>query len=95
MAEINEQLSVWAGLFGFGEVRTTAGILASVIEVVAFAVLTASDCSCPGGRHGQGASQGRDSGRPGARCSAVGRHGFVPFMTLAIGPMRNHTPPTP
>jgi hypothetical protein len=48
MAEINEQLSVWAGLFGFGEVRTTAGILASVIEVVAFAVLTASDCSCPG-----------------------------------------------
>ena len=39
MAEINEQLSVWAGLFGFSEVRTTAGILAGVIEVVAFAVL--------------------------------------------------------
>jgi hypothetical protein len=73
MAEINEQLSVWAGLFGFGEVRTTAGILASVIEVVAFAVLTASDCSCPGGRHGQGASQGAilaDRAR-GAQLSAV------------------------
>src|SRR5262250_1055862 len=32
-------LSLWAGLFGFTEVRTTAGIVAGVIEVVAFAVL--------------------------------------------------------
>ena len=32
-------LSVWVGLFGFKEVRTTAGIAAGVIEVVAFAVL--------------------------------------------------------
>jgi predicted lipoprotein with Yx(FWY)xxD motif len=32
-------LSVWAGLFGFTEVRTTAGIAAGVIEVAAFAVL--------------------------------------------------------
>ena len=32
-------LSVWAGLFGFTEVRTTAGIVAGVIEVAAFAVL--------------------------------------------------------
>jgi predicted lipoprotein with Yx(FWY)xxD motif len=32
-------LSVWAGLFGFTEVRTTAGIAAGVIEVGAFAVL--------------------------------------------------------
>jgi predicted lipoprotein with Yx(FWY)xxD motif len=32
-------LSIWAGLFGFKEVRTTAGIAAGVIEVVAFAVL--------------------------------------------------------
>jgi predicted lipoprotein with Yx(FWY)xxD motif len=34
-------LSVWTGLFGFHEVRTTAGIVAGVIEVAAFAVLTA------------------------------------------------------
>jgi predicted lipoprotein with Yx(FWY)xxD motif len=34
-------LSVWTGLFGFKEVRTTAGILAGVIEVAAFAVLAA------------------------------------------------------
>jgi predicted lipoprotein with Yx(FWY)xxD motif len=32
-------LSVWIGLFGFKEVRTTAGIAAGVIEVAAFAVL--------------------------------------------------------
>jgi len=32
-------LSVWIGLFGFKEVRTTAGITAGVIEIAAFAVL--------------------------------------------------------
>jgi hypothetical protein len=32
-------LSVWAGLFGFTEVRTTAGITAGVVEVAAFAAL--------------------------------------------------------
>jgi predicted lipoprotein with Yx(FWY)xxD motif len=32
-------LSVWIGLFGFKEVRTTAGIAAGVIEVAAFAAL--------------------------------------------------------
>jgi hypothetical protein len=34
-------LSVAVGLFGFTEVRTTAGIVAGVIEVAAFAVLAA------------------------------------------------------
>jgi predicted lipoprotein with Yx(FWY)xxD motif len=32
-------LSIWFGLFGFHEVRTTAGIVAGIIEVAAFAVL--------------------------------------------------------
>jgi predicted lipoprotein with Yx(FWY)xxD motif len=32
-------LSVWVGLFGFREVRTTAGTVAGVLEVAAFAVL--------------------------------------------------------
>ena len=32
-------LSIWFGLFNFREVRTTAGIVAGVIEVAAFAVL--------------------------------------------------------
>jgi hypothetical protein len=32
-------LSLWIGLFGFKEVRTTAGIAAGVVEVAAFAAL--------------------------------------------------------
>src|SRR6185437_14101566 len=34
--------SVWAGLFGFTEVRTTAGIAAGIIETAAFAALAAA-----------------------------------------------------
>src|SRR5215468_6146056 len=34
-------LSVWIGLFGFKEIRTTAGIVAGVIEAAAFAALAA------------------------------------------------------
>jgi predicted lipoprotein with Yx(FWY)xxD motif len=32
-------LSIWFGLFGFKEIRTTAGIVAGVIEIATFAVL--------------------------------------------------------
>lgn len=35
-------LSLWFGLFGFNEIRTTAGILAGLIEVCAFVVLAAA-----------------------------------------------------
>jgi predicted lipoprotein with Yx(FWY)xxD motif len=34
-------LSVWTGLFGFKEVRTTAGIVAGLVEMAAFVVLAA------------------------------------------------------
>src|SRR5713226_222534 len=34
-------LSVWIGLFGFKEIRTTAGTVAGVVEVAAFVVLAA------------------------------------------------------
>ena len=34
-------LSLWIGLFGFKEIRTTAGIVAGVIELAAFAALAA------------------------------------------------------
>jgi predicted lipoprotein with Yx(FWY)xxD motif len=34
-------LSVWIGLFGFKEVRTTAGIVAGLVEVAAFVALAA------------------------------------------------------
>jgi predicted lipoprotein with Yx(FWY)xxD motif len=45
-------LSVWVGLFGFTEIRTTAGIAAGVVEVAAFAALAAL------------AARPRPSGRP-------------------------------
>jgi len=35
-------LSIWAGLFGFREVSTTAGIVAGLVEVAGFAVLAAA-----------------------------------------------------
>ena len=44
-------LSLWIGLFGFKEVRTTAGIVAGVIEVAAFAALAGLAglaCRAPG-----------------------------------------------
>jgi len=45
-------LSIWFGLFNFREVRTTAGIVAGVIEVAAFAVL-ALLALAPGSQHAQ------------------------------------------
>jgi hypothetical protein len=38
-------LSIWTGLFGFTEIRTTAGIIAGVIEVAAFAALAVAETS--------------------------------------------------
>ena len=52
-------LSLWIGLFGFNEVRTTAGIAAGVVEVAAFAAL-AGLAAMPAGR-------GRSGGRRMAR----------------------------
>jgi predicted lipoprotein with Yx(FWY)xxD motif len=51
-------LSIWVGLFGFKEVRTTAGIVAGAIEVAAFLVLAAASLAtmseaAPGGRAGK------------------------------------------
>jgi predicted lipoprotein with Yx(FWY)xxD motif len=54
-------LSVWFGLFGFKEVRTTAGIVAGVIEVAAVAALGLLALTpAPGavGRHHAGAGAG-------------------------------------
>lgn len=49
-------LSLWVGLFGFKEVRTTAGIVAGIVEIAAFVVLgglAAWPASTTLGRHGQ------------------------------------------
>jgi predicted lipoprotein with Yx(FWY)xxD motif len=56
-------LSVWVGLFGFREVRTTAGIVAGVIEVAAFAAL-ATLALAPSG----------SPGRPGALTARLADH---------------------
>jgi predicted lipoprotein with Yx(FWY)xxD motif len=55
-------LSLWIGLFGFKEVRTTAGIAAGVVEVAAFAALA--------GLAAMPAERGRVGGRLPARLRA-------------------------
>jgi hypothetical protein len=57
-------LSVWIGLFGFKEVRTTAGIAAGVIEIAAFAVLGVLAATPPASR---------PAGHPPARTALPGR----------------------
>jgi predicted lipoprotein with Yx(FWY)xxD motif len=52
-------LSLWIGLFGFKEVRTTAGIAAGIVEVAAFAALA--------GLAAMPAERGRAGGRQLAR----------------------------
>jgi predicted lipoprotein with Yx(FWY)xxD motif len=42
-------LTVWIGLFGFKEVRTTAGIVAGVVELAAFVALAAGGLVVPEG----------------------------------------------
>jgi hypothetical protein len=59
-------LSVWIGLFGFKEIRTTAGIVAGVIEVAAFAVLAMLALSPPAAHQSAGHDQAvrrHDAGR--------------------------------
>src|SRR2546429_2989530 len=51
-------LSVWTGLFGFTEVRTTAGIVAGLIEVAAFAVLGLFAVSPESAQGSRGPGQG-------------------------------------
>jgi predicted lipoprotein with Yx(FWY)xxD motif len=71
-------LSVWIGLFGFKEIRTTAGIVAGVIGVAAFAALAVLAPS-PAAVHqpsGPVASRGGvlarlQAGMPGARAAAA------------------------
>jgi predicted lipoprotein with Yx(FWY)xxD motif len=55
-------LSLWIGLFGFKEIRTTAGIAAGVVEVAAFAALA--------GLAAMPAERGRAGGRLLARLGA-------------------------
>src|SRR5262249_15040159 len=66
-------LSIWFGLFGFREVRTTAGVVAGVIEVAGCAVL-ALRAALPGA-----------SRRAGAPRGAGGEPQPVPHTGLIVG----------
>ena len=86
-------LSVWFGLFGFKEVRTTAGIVAGIIEVAAFAVLALlavtpapAGRAAAGGRGGETLSQ-RLAGVPMAKpaIAALSGLGLVLLVVAAAG----------
>jgi predicted lipoprotein with Yx(FWY)xxD motif len=71
-------LSVWIGLFGFKEVRTTAGIVAGVIEIAAFGVLAVLAFSSAAAHQPAGPAASRSgalarlqAGVPGARAAAA------------------------
>jgi predicted lipoprotein with Yx(FWY)xxD motif len=77
-------LTIWFGLFGFREVRTTAGIVAGVIEVAAFAVLAALALA-PAPQHShRGPSMARvRDGLPGA-LAAVGGVSALALILLGV-----------
>jgi len=83
-------LSLWVGLFGFREFRTTAGIVAGVIEVAAFGTLAAlavmpTDASpaSPIGR--MDATLGTVTGRiPGGSRGAGAGLGAVSLVALVV-----------
>src|SRR5579862_2565774 len=71
-------LSVWIGLFGFKEIRTTAGIVAGVIEIAAFAALAVLVLSPAAQRQPAGPAASRSAmlarlqeGVPGARAGTA------------------------
>jgi predicted lipoprotein with Yx(FWY)xxD motif len=80
-------LTVWVGLFGFKEVRTTAGIVAGVVEVAAAAALgllaLTPAPAAPGRYHagaGAGLSARLQAGVPGAGWLVAG----VSVLALAV-----------
>ncbi len=88
-------LSLWVGLFGFREVRTTAGIVAGIIEAATFAVLGAFAMLPAGGPSGPslgnridgkaGAALGRLAERvPGGLRGAEGGVGAISLIALVV-----------
>ncbi len=79
-------LSVWVGLFGFREVRTTAGIVAGVIEIAAFAVLgilaaVPAESAAPAGSAASGGSASGGSAEAG---SAAGGSGLLARLQAGV-----------
>src|SRR5579859_6977292 len=81
-------LSIWVGLFGFTEVRTTAGIVAGIIEVAAFAVLgllavTPASRAEPAPAGGRGGLSRMLASLPMAR-PAIGAASVVALVLLIV-----------
>ena len=83
-------LSLWVGLFGFMEIRTTAGIVAGVIEVAAFAALAVLALSPAAAPRPTGPAASRSgvlarlqAGVPGAR-AATGAVSVAALVLLGI-----------
>lgn len=73
-------LSVWVGLFGFREVRTTAGAVSGVLEVAAFAVLATLSVVTAG------VGTGRERPAPRASQGTEGRTPRTGRLRAAAGP---------
>jgi predicted lipoprotein with Yx(FWY)xxD motif len=73
-------LSLWIGLFGFKEVRTTAGIAAGVVEVAAFAAL-AGLVTMPAER-GRVGGRLLDCRRPGVAYASIAAVSVVALAVL-------------
>ena len=81
-------LTVWIGLFGFKEVRTTAGIAAGVVEVAAFLVLAALVLApvprAGAARAPAGAGQAAPEGFPGPMTAPIARAGRLAAAALGV-----------
>jgi predicted lipoprotein with Yx(FWY)xxD motif len=94
-------LSVWVGLFGFKEIRTTAGIIAGVIEIAAFAALAARAAApASPGQPARPAARGGpvlarlQAGIPGAG-RAVGGISLAALLVLGISVAQAAAPAPP
>ena len=78
-------LTLWVGLFGFQEVRTTAGLVAGLIEVATFAVLgyTALASLPAGNPLGDRVARLRN-GLPGGTTGALGAAVVVAVVVLGV-----------
>jgi predicted lipoprotein with Yx(FWY)xxD motif len=76
-------LSLWFGLFGFREVRTTAGTVAGIIDVAAFAVLAAL-AAVAFFQSLEAGHRPAPAGRPASRPVAAGIGGIVVIAAAVL-----------
>jgi len=95
-------LSLWVGLFGFKEIRTTAGVVAGVIEVGAFAAMAvlAANPGAPGRQAAQATDGKRllarfEAGFPGSRpVVAVISAAALGVLGISVAQAGHQRPPT-